>query len=156
MLKKEPQQKLPPLDNSFTLHGMPCCYQLLIWKTCGTAIQDFLVHTEFRYESYEEVNCRMPLRPILISQATAPPELMNVQVCKCSCFCNEQPCTTACMCKAAMPLEEQSKNEICLKSFTISSCEDLNELEAESDSGKMTIQANMLCHDTNNWLVYCK
>ena len=47
-----------------------------------------------------------------------------------------------------MPWEEQSENEICLKSFTILSCEDVNELEAESDSGKMTIQASMLCYDT--------
>ena len=109
---------------------MRCCYQLIIWKTktCGTAIHDLPEPTEFGYESYEEANGRMALRPLMISHSAAPPELMNDLVCKCSnglcdaaCsrFCNEQPCTKACVCKAAMPWYEQSENEICLNIFTI-------------------------------------
>ena len=43
----------------------------------------------------------------MMSQYSAPPELMNDLVCKCSnglcdeaclCFCNEQPCTTQHVC----------------------------------------------------------
>ena len=78
----------------------------------------------------------------MMSQSAAPPELMNDLVCKCSnglcdeacsCFCNEQPCTTASVCKAAMPWDEQSENEICLNIFTILSFEDVNESEEESE-----------------------
>ena len=67
---------------------------------------------------------------------------MNDLVCKCSnelcdeacsCFCNEQPCTTASVCKAAMPWDEQSESEICLNIFTILSFEDVNESEEESE-----------------------
>lgn len=32
-MRKVPPKKLPPTDNSFTLHVMRCCYQLLIWMT---------------------------------------------------------------------------------------------------------------------------
>ena len=107
---------------------MRCCYQLIIWKTCGTAIQDLPEPTEFGHESYGETNGRLALRPLMMSQSSAPPELMNDLVYKCSnglcdeacsCFGNEQPCTTACVCKAAMPYDEQSEKEICLIIFTI-------------------------------------
>ena len=56
---------------------MRCCYQLIIRKTCGTAIQDLPEPTEFGHESYGETNGRLALRLLLMSQSSAPPELMN-------------------------------------------------------------------------------
>ena len=81
----------------------------------------------------------MALRPQMMSQSPAAPELLNDLVCEClnglcdeacSCFRNEQQCTAACVCKAAVPWDEHSENEIC---FTIVSSESANEVEDEPD-----------------------
>lgn len=64
----------------------------------------------------------------MMSQSPAAPELLNDLVCECpnrlcdeacSCFCNEQPCTTACVCRAAVPWDEQSEDDICTNVYTI-------------------------------------
>ena len=77
-MEKVPPKRLPPTDNSITLHVMSCCYQLhvLILKTCGTSIQECLATAEFGYESFEGAHGRMAVRPLLMSQSATLHKLL--------------------------------------------------------------------------------
>ena len=72
---------------------------------------DCLATAEFGYESYEEAHVRMALRPLMMSQSATPHKLLNDLLCRfsimgvCSSFCNEQICTTLCVCNVAVPQE---------------------------------------------------
>ena len=70
---------------------------------------DCLATVEFGYESYEEAHGRMALRRLMMSQSSTPHKLLNCLLCKFSIirifssFCNEQLCTTLCVCNVAVP-----------------------------------------------------
>ena len=119
-IKRVKPRKLPPTDDSFSLHLLRCIYQLLIWKGCLTAMLDMPDPTEFGYMVDTDTGL---YRPHVMSQSVAPPELLSDLVCECSDFCNEdcvcsaneQPCTHACECKGCV----DDVDDICKNIFTI-------------------------------------
>ena len=94
-------KKLPPTDDSFLLHMLRCTYQLLVWKSCLSAMQQLPDPLEFGYIIDSESGL---LVPQLMSQSVTPPELLSDLVCDCTdmcekdciCLSNEQLCTQAC------------------------------------------------------------
>jgi hypothetical protein len=96
-------KRLPPTENSFALHLLRCVYQVFIWKHAHIAMCAVPAPTQFGYEKGEG-----ELQPKMMTQTAAAPELLNDIVCdcsddclsNCSCFQNNQPCTTACPCDA--------------------------------------------------------
>ena len=70
----------------------------------------------------------------MMSQSATSHKLLNCLLCKFSIirifssFCNEQLCTTLCVCNVAVPQEEKLTEY-----FLYLSCEDVAKLDAESD-----------------------
>ena len=106
--KKVAAKKLPPTENSFYLHLQRCCYQLMIWRKCLKGSPQIPPPTEFGYyiEKYTGI-----LRPQMMTQSPAAPELLNDILCDCesecddtcTCVLNGQACTKACTCEALLP-----------------------------------------------------
>ena len=101
---------------------------MLVWSNYRTAIQELLAPTEYGFETSVVTQGKTALRLQMMSRSPAAPELSNDFVCSCSnelcdetcsCFCNEQPCKTACVCKAAVPWEDQIENEMCTFSLLL-------------------------------------
>jgi hypothetical protein len=95
-------RNLPPTVDSLTLHLLRCVVQLWIWRHATTANHQYPSLVDFGYE-YD--NDGTGIKPRLMSQPAAAPELLNDLVCECSlctetcvCFRNKQPCTIACCC----------------------------------------------------------
>ena len=103
--KSTKPRKLPPTDDSFSLHLLRCHYQLIVWKGRLSPIQHLPEPQDFGYIFNTGTGL---LTPQLMSQPVAPPELLSDLVCECvdlceqGCICslNEQSCTQACDCKA--------------------------------------------------------
>ena len=127
--RKKYHKKTASHRKQFFLHVKRCCYQLLIWKNCRTAIQELPAPTEYGFETFVLTQGKMALRPQMLSRSRAAPELLNNLVCgcsnelcgeTCSCFSSEQPCKTACVCKAAVPWEDLTDRKWNItNSFTI-------------------------------------
>lgn len=99
-------KKLPPTMDSLGLHILRAVYQLLIWRNACVGMHDLPEPTDFGYE-----NDGNSLTAKLMSQVPAAPELMNDLICicapnschfNCACLNNQQPCTAACRCTAAL------------------------------------------------------
>lgn len=96
-------KKLPPTEDSFLQHYKRSTYQLFISKHATTGMMELPPATDFGY--YDD-GCIM--RPVLMNQTCAAPELLNDIICDCAdqctsaCVCNtnKQPCTSACVCMA--------------------------------------------------------
>ena len=93
-------RNIPPTADSLSLHLQRCVIQLWIWRNATTAQHDLPPLTDFGYEIDED-----GIKPKMINQAAAAPELLNDLVCGCElcsetciCFANRQPCTVACCC----------------------------------------------------------
>ena len=80
------------------------------------------------------------MRPQMMSQSPAAPELLNDLACNCdnsvcddNCtfFRNEQPCTLACKCKAAVPWDTQDENRLFTNVYTLAM---QNAYDSESES----------------------
>lgn len=116
-------KKLPPTDNSFQLHVLRCLYQLYIWKHADTGMIEFPAVIDFGYESVDA-----ELKPKMMSQPVAAPELLKDLVCdckpnechrvSCTCLSNEQPCTADCRCEAELPYSDINENDICTNPLT--------------------------------------
>ena len=81
------------------------------------------------------------MRPQMMSQSPAAPELLNDLACncgnnlcddKCTCFHNEQPCTLACEYKASVFWDSHDKNRLCTNIYTMS-MENTCDFEGESE-----------------------
>ncbi|MGH0160009.1 UNVERIFIED_CONTAM: hypothetical protein FKN15_038612, partial [Acipenser sinensis] len=79
-------KKLPP-DESFMLHLLRCLYQVFIWKHTDIGMLDVPSPIHFGHE--KEVGCK--LRPKLMSQSAAAPELLIDLVCDCTSDLNIVP-----------------------------------------------------------------
>jgi len=123
--KSVPAKKLPPTDDSFYLHLQRCIYQLRIWREAVVPMMEVLNPTEFGYEKTTDGTA---LRPKMMSQPPAAPELLNDLVCNCppgscdtegcKCLENGQPCTAACNCEAMCPEDESVDEVACENPFT--------------------------------------
>ena len=106
--KKVAAKRLPPTENSFSLHLKRCCYQLMIWKRCLEGSPQIPSPTEFGYYIKNETGL---LKPEMMTQSPAAPELLNDILCNCESECNDtctcalnrQACTKACSCEALLP-----------------------------------------------------
>ena len=114
-------KKLPPTEDSFFLHVKRTVYQLRVWRQAHLSIVDKPEPTEYGYEK----DAQNRVSPKMMSQEPCAPELLNDFLCECppkecnaSCICfkNAQPCTAACVCKAALAGPEESSP--CANSFT--------------------------------------
>lgn len=131
-LRKRPvkPRKMPPTNNSFSLHLLRCIHQLLIWRSALSAMMTSYDPIDFGYSKDLETGI---YHPQLMTQAAAPPELLSDLVCTCSdlcaddCVCshNEQPCTHACRC------EGQLKDQVCENLFTMLAHVQTSEFELE-------------------------
>ncbi len=136
-------KKMPPTDNSLLQHMLRCIYQLCIWRTALSAVQDPPCATEY---GYERDTVSKKLVPKWMSQPPAVPELLNDLVCTCApnkchehctCLDNEQPCTAACACEAALPGlvdAEIAANAICTNPLTVESLYQIDLSDSDSDS----------------------
>lgn len=99
-------RRLPPTDDSFLLHLQRCLRQLLIWKH---ALVPYYSQPPFINYGYITDNITGNVKPRMMTQAAAAPELLSDVVCECKDMCDalcpctplEQPCTVACGCEAA-------------------------------------------------------
>ena len=106
--KEVAAKRLPPTENSFSLHLKHCCYQLMIWKRCLEGSPQIPSPTEFGYYIENETGL---LKPEMMTQSPAAPELLNDILCNCESECNDtctcalnrQACTKACSCEALLP-----------------------------------------------------
>ena len=114
-------RKLPPAEDSFSLHLERCVYQVYIWKQSPIPSPELPAPTLYGYEKDEDGL----LTPKIMTQEPAAPELLNNILCdctsdaclsNCSCFLHNQSCSTACPCKAALP--DLGLETICKNSFT--------------------------------------
>lgn len=112
-------KKLPPTEDSFSLHILRCAYQVYIWKHANVSDAELPPPTDYGYETSKDGL----LEPRMMTQAVAAPELLNDIVCYCSdsscaehCTCNEynQPCSTACACEAIL----HDSDALCQNSLT--------------------------------------
>ena len=80
------------------------------------------------------------MRPQMMSQSPAAPELLNDLAAIVTTVCvmittfffrNEQPCTLACKCKAAVPWDTQDENRLCTNIYTLAM---QNTYDSESES----------------------
>ena len=109
----------------------------MIWRNAATSQQVLPDPTNFGYER----DASDQLQPRLMNQPFAAPELMHDLTCNCqastchtdcTCFTNEQPCTSACSCSATLPLVDVEDNEdYCTNPVTITS---LIDIDSDSDS----------------------
>ena len=138
--KKVPAKKLPPTDNSFYLHLLRCTYQIMVWKSCLETTFVLPPATDYGYQLFEDTDGKQYMRPQMISQSPAAPELFNDLACNCdnsvcddnyTCFRSEQPCTLACKCKAAVPWDTQDENRLCTNIYTLAM---QNAYDSESES----------------------
>ena len=122
-------KKLPPTQDSFHLHVLRALFQLLIWRNAVVGVHDLPEPTDYGFEVDGDM-----LRPKLMSQSLAAPELLNEIICICprnschtGCVClnNEQSCTAACDCEGALdPLEDDST---CTNYYTDIALQDIDE-----------------------------
>ena len=142
--KKVPPKKLPPTSNSFYLHLLRCTFQLMVWKGCLETTNVLPPPTDYGYEMFENTDGTLCMRPQMMSQSPAAPELLNNLACncennlcddKCTCFHNEQPCTLACECKAAVPWDSHDKNRLCTNIY-IMSMKNTGDSESESEQNR--------------------
>ena len=139
--KKVPPKRLPPTDNSFHLHLLRCTYQLMVWKSCLEISHVLPPPTDYGYETIDDNDGTQIMRPLMMNQSPAAPELLNDLTCNCensicddscTCFRNEQPCTLACKCKAAVPWDSQNENRLCTNIYTLS-MQSTSDSESDSD-----------------------
>jgi len=123
---------IPPTEDSFTLHLLRCVIQLWIWRNETTPQHHRPDLSDFGYECD---GTEAGLRPKLMSQPAAAPELLNDLVCeclvcneKCVCLANHQPCTVACCCSG----NTQTDDIMCTNIFTLTS-EFSHEIESSDD-----------------------
>ncbi|XP_053373036.1 uncharacterized protein LOC123541526 [Mercenaria mercenaria] len=98
-------RRLPPTDDSFLLHLQRCLLQLIVWKSA--LLQSPVVPSLISLGYITDATSGLAV-PQFMAQPAAAPELLSDLVCNCvdlcesSCCCAsaEQPCTTACECKA--------------------------------------------------------
>ena len=130
-------KRLPPTENSFHQHLLRCCYQLLIWRQCLIASPQLPPPTDYGYFIEEETGM---LKPVMMTQSPAAPELLNDLVCMCESDCgetctfvlNDQSCTIACACETALPMVDSTK--FCTNVQTILAVSlDNNDSDAEND-----------------------
>jgi len=108
--KRVRPRKLPPTNDSFVLHLLRCTYKLLIWRS--SLCPDIPPVDPLQYGYIQDRGTGLYV-PQLMTQAVAPPELLNDLVCicpdqcttNCACSTNEQPCTQACTCKGNIMCE---------------------------------------------------
>ena len=112
-------RRLPPTNDSFTLHLLRCAYQLLIRREAIEAKVNLPSPLEFGYMADPQTGLFVPQ---LMAQTAAPPELLSDLDCLCQdkcradCICshNEQSCTQACDCKGCL-----SESDFCQNLFTM-------------------------------------
>ena len=131
--KKVTPRKLPPTEDSFQQHVLRTLYQLLIWRQANSLFQVLPDPIYFGY--FKDLDGS--LRPVMMTQSPAAPELLNDLVCQCTnnscnsnctCLNNNQPCTSACSCEAKLPGDES--DHLCTNSLTLSA---LYEDDSDSD-----------------------
>ncbi|XP_060579912.1 uncharacterized protein LOC132736731 [Ruditapes philippinarum] len=113
---------LPPSENSFVLHCLRCVLQLYIWRNATIAVQHLPPPSQFGYKKTDAG----VLEPITMSQSVAAPELLKDVVCSCiicnelcSCFKNQIPCTSACVCIGCT--NDSEDRPMCTNIFTMTS-----------------------------------
>ena len=93
--------------------------------------------TDYGYFIEEETGM---LKPVMMTQSPAAPELLNDLVCMCesdcgetcTCVLNDQSCTRACACEAALAMVDSTK--FCTNVQTILAVSlDYNDSDAEND-----------------------
>ena len=143
--KKVPAKKLPPTDNSFYLHLLRCTYQFMVWKSCLETTFGLPQQLIMVINYFEDTDGKQYMRPQMMSQSPAAPELLNDLACNCdnsvcddNCtfFRNEQPCTLACKCKAAVPWDTQDENRLCTNVYTLA-MQNAYDSESESETKKL-------------------
>ncbi len=115
-------KRLPPTEDSFTMHLLRAVYQLMLWKQATEQYMSLPDPTKYGWERVEG-----KLQPKLMSQSVSAPELLNDLVCdcqdcasSCSCMVNMQPCTAECKCQAVLPSDEMDDiDKCCGNTFTI-------------------------------------
>lgn len=120
--KKVPPKKLPPTENSFYLHLLRAVLQLLVWKNAHIPMQAILDPLEFGFKLAKD-GCSV--LPMLMTQTVGAPELLNDVFCQCADYCNDecvchnnnQPCTSACICKATDKSEDE--DNYCQNLYTL-------------------------------------
>lgn len=138
-------KKLPPTENSFEQHLLRCCLQMMVWVNAGIGM-----HEEADYSKYGWYSTEYGLKPIMMTQPCAAPELLKDVVCECpssecsnacSCLDNNQPCTDDCNCKGRIdslyaPEEEDEGNttdQVCTNPKTMESAFPLDDDSDEDD-----------------------
>lgn len=102
----------------------------MIWRNANVPQYDVPSPTDFGYE----VDSTGNLKPVMMTQSVAAPELLNDMVCHCEqcdmdCVCSlsAQPCTYACSCKA----ESASDDETCTNIHTLKLEINKDQMESE-------------------------
>jgi hypothetical protein len=98
-------KKLPPTEDSFNINLLRCIHQLILWRNAPNGAYPIPDPTKYGFEME-----RGRLRPKLMGQPPAAPELMNDLICLCHGTCHigcvcleyEQPCTAACVCEGLL------------------------------------------------------
>lgn len=67
-------RQLPPTENSLHQHYLRCVLQLMIWRNANIPQYDVPSPTDFGYE----VDSTGNLKPVMMTQSVAAPELLNV------------------------------------------------------------------------------
>ena len=95
-------------------------HQLSVWKHALEPVHQQLPLEEFGYKHCEN---NVGIRPKLMNQSFAAPELLNDLTCECntctescSCYINQQPYTNACSCTA----NTNNEDMVCLNVYTLS------------------------------------
>lgn len=131
--KKTTCKKLPPTDDSFRLHLLRVLYQLHIWKKAHVGMQLVPSPVGFGFDITSE-----GLKPKLMNQQPAAPELLDDLVCfcepnschiDCSCLQNNQPCTADCNCEGEMPYSDA--DVICTNPLTSDELHETSDNEHE-------------------------
>ena len=104
------QKNLSPTEDSLQQHILCTACQFMIWRQVNNSVQN-LPDPEMHGYIRDDDNC---LRPKMMNQGPAAPELSNNLVCdckdiscsaNCTCLPNNQSCIAACLCEAHLPVE---------------------------------------------------
>ena len=115
-------KKLSPTEDALYLHIQRALYQFTNWRNVTIGMYDLPDQTQHGFEKIGTI-----LKPKMMSQSPAAPELMNELYCKCpsnrcyiNCCCleNQQACTAACACS-------DDSNATCCNFYTLEANKDL-------------------------------